>query len=111
VGLTTGARTRQAARPQHRTPAVRASARTGAAYRVAFPRPAVGPLLQVARRLLLAVLVLAVTVLIVYADRGGYHDNADDSVSFLDALYYSTVTLSTTGYGDVPGTRTGADRS
>jgi voltage-gated potassium channel len=40
-------------------------------------------------------------VVLVYADRTGYHDAADDSVSFLDALYYSTVTLSTTGYGDI----------
>lgn len=69
--------------------------------RVAFPRPAIGPLVQVARRLVLAVLVLVVTVVIVYTDRGGYHDNANGSVDFLDALYYSTVTLSTTGYGDI----------
>jgi voltage-gated potassium channel len=63
---------------------------------------------QVSRRLLLALLVLALTVLIVYADRGGYHDNANGSVSFLDALYYSTVTLSTTGYGDIVPYSTGA---
>ncbi|WUV81328.1 potassium channel family protein [Streptomyces sp. NBC_01476] len=66
-----------------------------------FPRPAAGPLLQVARRLLLAVLVLVVTVVIVYAGRGGYHDNAGGSLTFVDALYYSTVSLSTTGYGDI----------
>ncbi|MFG1805482.1 potassium channel family protein [Streptomyces sp. NPDC049040] len=78
------------------------------AYKVAFPRPSTGPLLQVTRRLVLAVLVLAITVLIVYADRGGYHDNADGSVSFLDSLYYSTVTLSTTGYGDIVPYSTGA---
>lgn len=69
--------------------------------RVYFPRPAAGPLLQVARRLLLAVLVLVVTVVIVYAGRGGYHDNAGGSLTFVDALYYSTVSLSTTGYGDI----------
>jgi voltage-gated potassium channel len=63
---------------------------------------------QVGRRLLLALLVLAITVLIVYADRSGYHDNADDSVSFLDSLYYATVTLSTTGYGDIVPYSTGA---
>ncbi|WP_327289864.1 potassium channel family protein [Streptomyces sp. NBC_01198] len=78
------------------------------AHRVAFPRPAAGPLTQVTRRLVLALLVLAVTVVIVYTDRGGYHDNADGSVSFLDALYYSTVTLSTTGYGDIVPYSTGA---
>lgn len=73
----------------------------GGGHRIAFPRPVTGPLVQVTRRLLLALLVLVVTVAIVYADRGGYHDAADSSVSFLDALYYSTVTLSTTGYGDI----------
>ena len=79
-----------------------------AAYRVAFPRPAAGPLRQVVRRLFLAVLVLLATVVIVYADRGGYHDNANGSVSLLDALYYATVTLSTTGYGDIVPYSTGA---
>jgi voltage-gated potassium channel len=71
------------------------------AYQVLLPQPTVGPLVQVARRFLMALLVMAVTVLIVYADRDGYHDNADGSVSFVDSLYYATVTLSTTGYGDI----------
>jgi voltage-gated potassium channel len=51
--------------------------------------------------MLLAALVLLVTVLVVYLDRGGYRDSTDGRVSLLDALYYSTVTLSTTGYGDI----------
>ncbi|MEU0442216.1 MULTISPECIES: potassium channel family protein [unclassified Streptomyces] len=59
------------------------------------------PLLQVLRRLALSLLVVAVTTAIVYADRAGYHDNADGSVDLLDAAYYATVTLSTTGYGDI----------
>ncbi|WP_335972226.1 MULTISPECIES: potassium channel family protein [Streptomycetaceae] len=66
-----------------------------------LPRPAAGPLKQVIRRLLLALLVLVITVAVVYVGRGGYHDAAGGSLSFLDALYYSTVTLSTTGYGDI----------
>jgi voltage-gated potassium channel len=44
---------------------------------------------------------LFLTVLIVWVDRGGYHDNADGTVDFLDSVYYATVTLSTTGYGDI----------
>ena len=58
----------------------------------------VGPLVQVVRRLLMALLVMVLTVVIVYIDRGGYHDNAGSSMSLLDCVYYATVTLSTTGY-------------
>ncbi|WP_413800393.1 potassium channel family protein [Streptomyces iranensis] len=70
-------------------------------HRVHLPHFPAGPLRQVARRLLLALLVLVLTVAIVYVDRAGYHDNADEQVDFLDSVYYSTVTLSTTGYGDI----------
>ncbi|MYS08527.1 Ion channel protein [Streptomyces sp. SID6041] len=59
------------------------------------------PLRQVGKRLLMALGVLAVTIMIVYVDRGGYHDNANETLGFLDCAYYATVTLSTTGYGDV----------
>ncbi|SCF63429.1 TrkA family potassium uptake protein [Streptomyces sp. Ncost-T10-10d] len=70
--------------------------------RVELPRRVVqGPARQVAKRLMMALIVLAVTVLIVWLDRGGYHDAADDNVDLLDAVYYATVTLSTTGYGDI----------
>ncbi len=34
-------------------------------------------------------------------ERDGYNDSADGELSVLDALYYTTVTLSTTGYGDI----------
>lgn len=69
---------------------------------LSLPRPPVGsPLRQVVRRLFMALACMAATVVIVYADRGGYHDNADGTVSFLDSVYYATVTLSTTGYGDI----------
>ncbi|AJF66090.1 potassium channel family protein [Streptomyces vietnamensis] len=70
--------------------------------RVQLPRRVVEkPLRQVGKRLLMALGVLLVTVLIVYVDRDGYHDNADETVDFLDCVYYATVTLSTTGYGDI----------
>nr|MDT0525385.1 potassium channel family protein [Streptomyces sp. DSM 41633] len=67
-----------------------------------LPRRVVdGPSRQVGKRLLMALLVLATTVLIVWLDRAGYNDNADGEVDLLDAVYYATVTLSTTGYGDI----------
>ncbi|MET9417285.1 potassium channel family protein [Streptomyces klenkii] len=59
------------------------------------------PLRQVLQRLIMSLVVLGVTTLIVYADSAGYHDNAGGEVGFLDSAYYATVTLSTTGYGDI----------
>jgi voltage-gated potassium channel len=46
-------------------------------------------------------LCLVVTVLVVYAGRDGYRDVNGDGLSLLDAIYYATVSLSTTGYGDI----------
>lgn len=59
------------------------------------------PLSQVSGRLLVALGVLVATTVIVWLDRDGYNDNAGGGLSFLDAAYYATVTLSTTGYGDI----------
>ncbi|HSE56308.1 MAG TPA: NAD-binding protein [Nocardioidaceae bacterium] len=69
--------------------------------RVRLPAVVRSPWWELGRRLLMAFGVLAATVLIVYLDRGGYNDAADGKVDFLDAMYYTTVTLSTTGYGDI----------
>jgi len=60
------------------------------------------PIRQVARRIVFAVVVFVVTVLLVYLDREGYRDLEDlGAITLLDAAYYATVTLSTTGYGDI----------
>jgi voltage-gated potassium channel len=72
-----------------------------ALHQVFLPAPAAAPLKQVGRRFVLALLVLVVTVAIVYLGRDGYHDNAHNTLGLLGAAYYATVTLSTTGYGDI----------
>ncbi|MEV0221981.1 potassium channel family protein [Streptomyces sp. NPDC050704] len=71
-------------------------------HRVKLPRRRVEhPFRQVTKRVVIALLVLVGTAFIVYLDRDGYTDNSDKSVDLLDAFYYATVTLSTTGYGDI----------
>ncbi|MVA75951.1 potassium transporter Kef [Auraticoccus sp. F435] len=46
--------------------------------------------------------LLVFATLLVWFDRDAYVDQTGkDGVSLLDALYYSTVTMSTTGYGDI----------
>ena len=53
--------------------------------------------------MLAALAILVGTVLLVYFDREGYTDgnDPDGKVGLIDSIYYTTVTLSTTGYGDI----------
>ena len=74
-----------------------------------IPEPFVSPTQRIIRRIIYAALALFAAVFIVYLDRDGYRDVQDNPLSFLDCLYYATVSLSTTGYGDItpftPGAR------
>ena len=77
--------------------------------RVQIPTTAISPARRITRRVFYALGALFAAVLIVYIDRDGYRDVQGDELSFLDCLYYATVSLSTTGYGDItpitPGAR------
>jgi voltage-gated potassium channel len=67
-----------------------------------MPESKVSPLRSLMQRLAIALGALTATALIVYFGRDGYLDNnSDDGISLLDAFYYSTVSVSTTGYGDI----------
>ena len=71
---------------------------------ISLPDPAQSPWWQLGKRLLLAFVILFGTVLIVYFDRSAYRDGNDPpnyGVGLIDSIYYTTVTLSTTGYGDI----------
>ncbi len=76
--------------------------RGAAAALVNLPKVAVRPILELSKRLFLALLLLLASTFIVWLDRASYIDNVrGDGVSFVDAIYYSTVALTTTGYGDI----------
>lgn len=55
------------------------------------------PWLLITRRVVYAFLLLIAVSVIVYVDRSGY----SEPLTFVDAVYYSTVSLSTVGYGDI----------
>jgi voltage-gated potassium channel len=58
-------------------------------------------LLALSRRIAIAIGLLVIVAVAVVSTRGGYVDEVDGHVSFLDALYYASVTVTTTGYGDI----------
>lgn len=68
---------------------------------VEFPGRPHGPVRNILVRLGIAVGLVLFVALLTYAGRDGYVDAAGDEVSLLDAFYYATVSITTTGYGDV----------
>jgi len=80
-------------------PVARSAGRLGA--RLLIPESDRGPVAAVLRRVVVALGVLLAVAVVVWLDRAGYVDKVDGGLSFLDAVYYSTVSLSTTGYGDI----------
>ncbi|WP_407641329.1 potassium channel family protein [Alteripontixanthobacter maritimus] len=52
-------------------------------------------------RLGLAIFLLAIVVLIHWWDRGGLVDNLDGEVSFSDVVYFTMISVTTTGFGDI----------
>ncbi len=68
---------------------------------ISLPAQTTSPIVELARRASLALGLLAVIVVLVYLDRGAYTDSHDGTVTLVDAIYYATVTITTTGYGDI----------
>lgn len=70
------------------------------AANIHFPSRAGSPARALLWRLALALLLIGMVTFVAYADRAGYRD-LDGSISLLDCLYYATVSITTTGYGDI----------
>jgi voltage-gated potassium channel len=53
------------------------------------------------QRLAIGLGLVVFVAMVAYLDRDGYRDAAGGDVSLLDCFYYATVSITTTGYGDV----------
>jgi voltage-gated potassium channel len=71
------------------------------APRIQFPHRAPGALRSLVRRLGIAIGIVVLIALLTWLGRGGYSDADGTPLSMLDAFYYATVTVTTTGYGDI----------
>lgn len=52
-------------------------------------------------RVLAVLALLALAIGVHWLERDGLHDNSDGKVSFLDILYFTSISITTTGYGDI----------
>jgi voltage-gated potassium channel len=69
----------------------------GALHRKSAIPPAFSLLLRVAAALGLIGIALAVH----WFDRGGLKDNVDGHISFVDVMYFTMITVTTVGFGDI----------
>ncbi len=68
---------------------------------VKIPKKERAPLTSVAQRVGLATMLVVFIAIVVRIGRDGYVDVTGDAIGTIDALYYASVTVTTTGYGDI----------
>jgi voltage-gated potassium channel len=67
-----------------------------------FPERRFSPLRNISLRVGVAVAALVITTVIVFVEQDCYQDRGETGgLSWIDSFYYATVSLSTTGYGDI----------
>jgi voltage-gated potassium channel len=69
---------------------------------ITLRRPASMPVwLQISWRVLFVLGLFALAVAVHWFDREGLKDAADGQISFVDIIYFTMISITTTGYGDI----------
>ena len=56
---------------------------------------------QIGWRVALSLAILLLVILVHWFERDGLRDNLDNHISFVDVVYFTFVSITTTGYGDI----------
>ena len=56
---------------------------------------------DLALRLSAALALVSLVILIHWLDRAGLKDSHDGQISFLDVVYFTMISITTTGFGDI----------
>lgn len=75
---------------------------------IRFPIPRRAPLVAILRRVGFAIALVIFVALVVRLGGDGFVDVTGQPIGFLDAVYYASVTVTTTGYGDITAVGEGA---
>ncbi len=75
---------------------------------VNLPQRHRSPGLAALRRIGMAALLVFFVAIVVRSGQGGFVDGNGDGISLLDSIYYASVTVTTTGYGDITAVDNGA---
>ena len=70
-------------------------------HRVLYTKAPVSAERMLVNRALLVLVVVGLVVLLMWLDREGLKDHTDGHISFADAVYFTVITISTVGYGDI----------
>jgi voltage-gated potassium channel len=70
-------------------------------HRVLYTKAPVSAERMLVNRALLVLVMVALVMAFMWLDRGGLRDNIDGQVSFRDVVYFTMITISTVGYGDI----------
>lgn len=68
---------------------------------VKLPNTQADPARAIRRRLALALGAIVFVAIVTYLDRDGFVDTQGNEIGLLESFYYSTVSVTTTGYGDI----------
>jgi voltage-gated potassium channel len=68
---------------------------------LSLPRAELPPSAAISRRVLVALGLIVFVAVVAWLGRDGYRDTTGNPVGFLEVFYYSTVSITTTGYGDI----------